>query len=259
MKKTAVLFVFSLLQRTTWCLPQKCQSHDFEQPFNGRYFPMKGTVRSKLTWHQCKLFVWKHQTVDLPNNFIDNICSYFISTCPKSISHPSMTFALFTRRQSDECIEWIPMENVHPSEDGRSVSEDNKRFTARMQKHGSDCLGCTLNWVCYSRDEEGHLTSQQGYLCQYLRISDNCAVYYIDYEFGAPLPSSALIGGHNAGGLPVYFVIKEGRNSSKSYIPSSNSFISYDKITTDKVRILVSLWKRLLTGEGQIWTHRQCH
>ena len=117
-----------------------------------------------------------------------------------------------------------------------------------MQKDGTDCVGHMLNGGCYSRDEEGKLTSHQGYPCQCLRVSDRCTVYYVDYELGAPLPPNALIAGQSAGGLPVYFVNRDGRRSPKSYIPSINSFVFFYDITTWKVRVLVSLWMKLLAG-----------
>ena len=120
--------------------------------------------------------------------FTDNFCSYFTATCLKATRHSGMAFALFTGIHSDECIEWIPKVNFHPSEDDRSVSDDNLRFTARMQKDGNDCLCYMLDWKCYAKDEEQKLTSQQGYPCQYLQVSDSCIVYHVNYELRAPLP-----------------------------------------------------------------------
>ena len=88
------------------------------------------------------------------------------------------------------------MENVHPSEDDRSVSDDNLRFTARMQQDGNGCLVYMLDWKCYTKDEKGKLTSQRGYPCQYLQVSDSCIVYHVHYELSVPLccPMPWLVG-----------------------------------------------------------------
>ena len=241
------LFVLSLLQSTPVCLPKKCESYDFEHPFNGRYCPTKGILMSNLPWHQCKLYCLQTPNCHSVNyNFTDNICSYFTATCPKAINHPSMAFVLFTGRKSEECIQWIPKGSNQPSDDDRSVSEDNQRFVARLQKDGNDFLGYMLQSICYCKDGEGVLKSKQGYPCQYLRVSDSCTVYYVDYKLGAPLSSKALIGGYTADGLPVYFVIKDGGNAPNTYIPTFTGFAYHGEITTEKVRVLVSLWMRSL-------------
>ena len=226
MKKTIALVVFSLLPSTAACLSKECESHDFGHPAYGRYCPTEGITIPNFPWHQCKLFCL--ETLDCQSvnyNYTDNICSYFTATCPKAISHPVMAFTLFTGRTSEECLEWIPKGVSHPSQDDRAVTEDNTRFTARMQKDGTDCLGHMMGSFCYAKDEGGQFNSHQGYPCQYLRVSNRCTVYYVEYELGTPLSPNALIAGNSVLGLPVYFVIKEGTKAPRSYIPKSNSFV----------------------------------
>ena len=223
MKKTLVILILSLLCSATAWPHHTCESHDFANPFHGKYCPTEGIMISKLPWHHCELFCLETPNCQSVNyNLTDSICTYFTATCPRAMSHPGMAFVVFTGRQSAECIEWIPKRNGHPKGDDRSMTEDNHRFAARMQKKGNDILGYQLHEICYSRDEEGKLKSTHGYPCQYLRIRDGCTVFYMKYELGTPLPPNAMIGGYTAGGLPVYIGIKEGGVTPKSYIPGVN-------------------------------------
>ena len=238
-----VILILSLLCMTRVWPHHTCESYDFANPFHGRYCPTEGIIIPNLLWHECKLFciqTFNCQSVNY--NFTDYSCTYFTATCSKAISHQGMAFVLSTRRQSAECIEWIPKENDHPKGDDRSVTEDNKRFTVRMQKNGNDILGYQLHETCYARDVDGELyRSSQGFPCQYLRIRDDCTVYYMTYELGTPLPPNALIGGYTARGLPVYIGIVDGGKAPKSYIPGSNRWGLIGQTATQNVKLLVLL------------------
>ena len=239
MKKIIVL---SLLCNATVWSHKTCESYDFANPFEGRYCPTDGIIIPNLQWHQCKLFCLETSNCQSINyNFTDNICTYFITTCPKAISNPGMAFVLFTGKQFEQCIEWIPKKDGHPKRDDRSVTIDNLRFAARMQKDGNDLVGHQLHSICYSRDEAGKFESSYGYPCQYLRIRDGCTVYLMNYELGNPLPSNSLIGGYTSGGLPVYIAVIGEAKAIKSYIPGSNKLGIIGEIITQNVRLLVSL------------------
>ena len=88
--------------------------------------------------------------------------------------------------------------------DDRAITEDNKRFLARMQKGGNDFVCYAYNHQCMSKDSGGRFKNVEGYPCQYLRIRKGCNVYCVDYELGVPLPPNVLVGGYTADGLPVY-------------------------------------------------------
>ena len=229
MKIKLVISILSLMRNTTVFSHNTWESYDFAAPLHGRYCPVEGIIIPNLPWYHCKLFCLETSNCQSVNyNFTDNICTYFTATCPKAISHPGVSFVLFTGRDSGECIEWIPNKNGHPKRDDRSLTEDNKRFAARMQKNGNDLVSYQLLSICYGRDEEGTFRSIHGYPCQYLRIRNGCTVYYMTYELGTPLPPNALIGGYTAGGLPVYIGSKDGGIRSKSYIPGFNRWGLFD-------------------------------
>ena len=239
MKSSLLIFGFGLLCNPAKCT-DKCESHDLSEPFHGRYCPKEGIITPNLSWHQCKLLCLHKSTCQAVNyDPSANLCIHFIETCPLAISHPNMAFVLFTERQADQCMEWVPIEDGNPARD-RSVTVDNERFAARMQNDGTDFIGFfrASQYDCYSRHDEGFKNSD-GYPCQYLRIRDGCTVYFVDYEIGTPLPHNAMIGGYTAVGLPVYIGCREIRPGY--YIPGSSGVIIYNKIVVVNVKILVLL------------------
>ena len=135
-----LLFVVSLLCSTATYVKNQCQSLEFATPFRGRYCPAEGISRPNLSWHQCKLYCLETSSSEAINyNITDNICTQFSSTCPKAISNSDMAFVLFTDRQPEQCLEWIPKQSGHPVGE-RSITEDNRRFVARLQKNRNDCV-----------------------------------------------------------------------------------------------------------------------
>ena len=136
------------------------------------------------------------------------------------------------------------MRDGRPAGD-RTVTEDNSRFVARMQKDDSDfvCYLALRFYQCYSSDDKGKkIESQDGYPCQYLRIRDGCTVMYIDYELGTTLPNKAVIGGYTADGIPVYIGLGTMNNNVQIpgyYTPGSMRLVAGFVIITKNVKILV--------------------
>ena len=242
-----IIFIFNLLCSTGTCLQNKCLSLEFAIPFSGRYCPGAGVIAApNLSWDQCKLYCLQKAGCEAVNyNFTTNICIKLPATCPKAINHPGMAFALFTGRQPEQCLEWIPKQDGHPVGD-RSVTEDNSRFVARMQKDGSDFVGYlgVTNYQCFSSNDNGEINSLNGYPCQYLRIRNVCTVMYVDYELGTSLPHTAVIGGYTADGIPVYIGIGTYDNKFQLpgyYTPGSMRVVAGFVIVTENVKILVAL------------------
>ena len=169
---------------------------------------------------------------------------------PNAMSQPTMAFGLFSRRQPNHCIEWIPK----PSSSryfrwDRSVTVDNDNFVARMQKDGNYLVSVIppLKNRCYGRDYDGNRYTSSGALppCQYLYIRDGCTVYFVDYELGAPLPPNVVIGGYTSTGLPVYIgQHKDNGWRTGSYTAGSKRFLIYGGIYngyTEDVKVLVLL------------------
>ena len=238
MKSSLLMFGFGLLCNTAKCTYDTGESHDLTKLFHGRYCPKEGIITPNLSWHQCKLFCLHKITCQAVNyDLIANFCTHFTETCLLAIGQPDMAFVLFTERQADRCMEWVPKGDGNPAQD-RSVTVDNERFAARMQKDGNDFIAffSTSRDNCYSRHDDGFKYSD-GYPCQYLRIRNGCTVNFVDYEIGTPLPPNALIGGHTAEGLPVYIGRKKIRPGY--YIPGSSGLIVYNNVLTGHVKTLV--------------------
>ena len=241
--KRHVIYICCVLYISSTRSHAKCEVYYFAHSFRGQYCPTEGIIMPNMSWDHCMLFCLHASSCQAVNyNSTASLCIYFIATCPKAISHPDMAFGLFTGRQPHQCLDWIPKQTGHQPGD-RSVTEDNVRFTARMQKDGNDFVGYFLktNDDCLSLDlEERRLKASKGpYHCQILQIRDGCTVHYVDYDIGTPLPPTALIGGYTATGPPVYI----GRRGSLAgyYIPGSNRLVAgYIGYTTD-VKILVLL------------------
>ena len=239
MEKHLTVFVLSLLCSTVSSEIQ-CKFYEFTAPFSRRHCPTEGIEIPNLSWRQCKLSCLQKPSCEAVNyDFIDYICTYLTATCIKAESHPHMALALLTGIPPEQCIEWIPKENNSPVGD-RTVTEDNKRFLARMQINGNDYMSYWLifNKICYS----GYVGGESNdYPCQYLRINDGCTVYYVNYEPGAPLPPNAVIGGYSAQGVPAYIGIKDGDNKPGNYIPGSNAVVTSVGTHTQNVKLLVYL------------------
>ena len=239
-----MVFIYCLLCNTITCSKRQCKSHISRNQFRELYCPTEGTITPNLPWHQCKLLCLHTSSCQAVNyNFTSDFCTQFTTTCPRAISHLDMAFAVFTKKEPAQCMEWKPKQNGR-FPDGRSVTEDNVRFVARMQKNGNDfvCYLLTTTFNCLSRDDEGKFKSSTGkYPCQYLQISDGCTVFFVDYELGATLPENALIGGHTARGLPVYIGRQVRGKGSGYYILGSNRLIVGYRIVTENVQLLVSL------------------
>ena len=240
MGKHALIFMLNLLCNAATVSGSNCKSHDFADPFEGRYSPTEGIITTISSWPQCKLFCLRTPSCQSVNcNFTNNICTYFTATCTKAISHPGMAFVLFTGTPSQQCMEWIPTRDADPPGD-RSVTEDSIRIVARMQKDGNDFVGYWLMYDLsfYAMDDRKQF---YGYSCQYLRIRDGCTVHYMNYEFSAPLPLNALIGGYTVDGLPVYIGINDANPRPGYYIHGSNRLAAGNGFATKNVKLLVSL------------------
>ena len=247
MRTYQIIFIFNLLCNTGTCLQNKCLTSEYVIPFRSRYCPRGGVIAApNLTWHQCKLYCLHTENCEAVNyDFTTNSCIQLPATCPKAINHPGMAFALFTGRQPEQCLEWIPKQDGHPVGD-RSVTEDNERFVARMQKDGSDFVGYlgVTNYQCFSSNDNGRINSLDGHPCQYLRIRDGCTVMYVDYELGTSLPHRAVIGGYTTDGIPVYVGIGTYDNTLQLpgyYTPGSMRVVAGFVIVTENVKILVAL------------------
>ena len=205
------MIILSLLWGDVPVVLSTCESHEFINPFPGHYCPTGGITILNMSWHQCKFYCMHNSGCQAVNfNSTANICIRLSTTCAKAISHPETSFALFTGQQADQCYQWIAIETEDDRDDGRSLSEDNERFVARVQKNGNDLGAFFLaGWrECISGDQDGPIkTSVDGHPCQYLRITNGCTAYYVDYVLGAPLPHNALIAGYTAEGMPVYIVL----------------------------------------------------
>ena len=245
MNTLAVILQLHLLFNTRVCSQNKCSSIDFENPFRGRVCPTEGIIKPNLSWHQCKLFCLNTASCQAINyNFTVNVCEYLTASCTKAISHPDMAYVLFTERQPQQCIEWVPRENGNPADDDRSVTEDNRRFVARMQTAGNDWFGFQMGTgrqACFAHDDKGHINTSHGFPCHYLRVRGGCTVYYVDYELGAPLPRTAVIAGYTAAGLPVYIGIEDGGARSGHYIPGSKALIMAFGNATENIKLLIAL------------------
>ena len=245
MKALAVILELHLLFVTIVCSQNKCSSIDSANPFHGLGCPTKGIIKPNLSWHQCKLFCLNTTSCQAFNyNFVDNLCEYFTVSCTKAISHQDMAYVLFTERQPQQCIGWVQRENGDPADDARSVTEDNVRFVARLQKGGNDWVGYVIGYpmlTCLAHDDEGRISTTHGLPCQYLRVREGCTVYYVDYELGAPLPRTAVIAGYTAEGLPVYVGITDGRTRPGHYTTGSNALITTFGNVTENIKLLIAI------------------
>ena len=237
MRRNLVIFLCYLLANITTCLEGQCKPQIITSPFMGRYCPTKGIITRHLRWHQCKLYCLHSSICQAVNyNFTSNYCIVFTETCPLAINHPHMAFSLLTGIRPEQCIDWIPKQKGI-IQGHRSVTGENIRVVARMQKGGTDYVGylITTRGLCLSRYGGGKIYER--YRCQYLHIREGCTTFYVDYKPGSPLPPNALIAGYTVEGLPVYI----GGPSHGYYIPGSSSLVTFKRHVRQNVKLLVSL------------------
>ena len=246
MGQRLVLFLSCLPITVLVRLHDRCESYNLTNLFHGRYCPTGGGTTTKgLAWHQCKLFCLHTPSCQAVNyNFTANLCTHFTATCPLAIRAPSMAFWLFTRKQPHECLEWIPKPDRGFSGD-RSVTYDNLRFVARMQKDGND-FGAYFypkNYRCFSRDDDAWIRNfDGGYPCQYLRIRDGCTVYSVHYKMGTPVPPNAVMSGYTATGLPIYIARRTiNERTLGYYIAGSNKLYDFIGFHFGNAMLLVVL------------------
>ena len=244
MKIFIIVYLFGLLSNIASCWHPNCESHNSADLFLGRYCAIAGIVTPNLSWPQCKLLCLHNSGCQGVNyNITSNSCTRFTETCPRAMNHHDMSLALFTTTEPQQCIEWIPRENGHPVGD-RSLTEDTRRFAARIRKDGGYFIGYILMNVfhCYALGNQMVIKSKtrSDYPCEYLRIRDDCTVYYMNYELGTTVPPNALIGGYTAEGFPVYIGHRPGE-TPMSYIPGYNRLLLGFRNVTGNVEILVML------------------
>ena len=241
-----ILCVSSLLCNIATCSNEKCELYNTTDYFLGNHCPKDGIVSPILSWPQCKLLcLQKSGCLAVNYDFTNNSCIQLTETCPITSRNPDMAFALFSARNSEQCVEWIPNPNEHGHTAGeRLLTDDNVRYTARIQKDGNDFIGYIYwsNHHCYAGTESGTLESKysSGHPCQYLRVSDGCTVHYMNYELGTAVPPRALIGGYTSGGHPVYLGKFPGQKP-KSYIPGLNKMLLGFSAASGNIELLVVL------------------
>ena len=241
------LYVSGLLCNIVTCWHDKCESYNLFNSLLGPYCPSDGIVTPNVSWPHCKLFCLHRPSCQAVNyNFTDHFCTYFTETCPIAVHHSDMAFALFTARRSGQCIEWIPNPNGRGHPVGkRLLTEDNLRYTARIQKDGNDYIGYIIWHVhhCYADTDEGRIDSKfsNDHPCQYLQVRYGCTIHFQSYEIGNPIPPNALIGGHTAEGHPVYVGRTQLGQIPSSYIPVYNRMVLGFNIAIRNVELLVVL------------------
>ena len=221
-----MLYVSSLLCNIA-CSGEKCELYNTMDSFLGNHCPKDGIVVPNLSWPQCKLLCLQRSGCQAVNyDFTKTSCIQLTEPCPITSRKPDMAFALFSARNSEQCVEWIPNPNRRGRIAGeRLLTDDNVRYTARIQKNGNDFIGYILWSVhhCYAGTGGAKLQSKYSndHPCQYLQVRDGCTVHYMNYELGTAVPPRALIGGYTSGGHPVYLGKFPGQKP-KSYIPGLN-------------------------------------
>ena len=241
-----MVIVFSLVCSTTTCLNTKCKTCDCVNPNHGQYCPTEGITVPNFSFNQCKLCCLQTICEAINYNHTGNTCTKLTATCPKAVNHPGMALVLFTGRQPEQCFEWIPKQNGDPVGD-RSLTEDSKRFVARLQKGGNDLVCYLFHKTdnCISRDENGReVESLTQFPCQYLRVLEGCTVMYVDYKLGTPLPPNVLIGGYTTDRIPVYIALAifDDFQLPGCYRHGSKKVIAGYRIATENIKILISLW-----------------
>ena len=168
------------------------------------------------------------------------MCTYLVETCLQAKNHPGMAFRLFTGWQPHECLEWIPIGSF--SKD-HSVTNDNWRFAARLEKGGNNFGGFyfEVRKICFTDGDDGEpVRSDGGSPCQYLRVRDGCTVYYVDYEIGSPVPPNAVMSGYTTTGVPIYLCGHRNIGRLLGYYKAgSNKWGCYSESFTGNMMLLV--------------------
>ena len=241
--RNLIILIVYLPSIASTALHDGCESYRSMNSFRGLYCPIEGIIIPNLAWHQCKLVCLQTSSCQAVNyDFTASLCIHFAATCPQALNHPGMAFGLFTGRQPHECLEWI---SVGSFSRDRLVTMDTARFVARLQKDGNNLGGYyyELQNGCLARDDDGWIFPHNGHPCQCLRVRDGCTVYYTNYEIGSPVPPNTVMSGYSATGVPIYLG-RVGKDLGY-YIAGSNNLMTYTRIYTGNVMLLVLVWRWL--------------
>ena len=186
---------------------EHCSQYSLSMSYEGRYCPGDGTVTPHLLPHQCRYICVHSNNFRAYNyNATEGTCTRFTSPCPEAFPDTMMEFAVFTEKPIDQCYRWITYSSGDVVDPRMISTGEQKLLICRMQKDGSDRMGHfhTIRRVCYSCRGSSVFNSRSGYLCQRLRIMEECTIFWVPYTAQDPIHPRAAIGGHMVNGDVVY-------------------------------------------------------
>ena len=157
---------------------------------------------SPLLHHQCRYICLQSTTFKAYNyNVTEGTCTRFASLCPQAYSDSTMECVVFRKTPINQCYEWVPYNPGDPLDERMIATDSPSYIVARLHVSGNNVVYfSTITDACWGKLEGTQYSTQQGYLCERLRVVEDCTIFWVPYTAGASLPSPAVIGGVMANG-----------------------------------------------------------
>ena len=160
---------------------------------------VNGSVFLIVPAHECTLLcIQRNRCIATNYNSSDGTCQLLPATCPQASEDPNMTYTIFSRIGSEQCLEWLDHYQGMPAEERRVMTkiggDSKQRVMARMIYDGEYYPShyYPLYDKCFCTNGSLSLQSSRRVLCQLLRMREGCTMAFMSYTAGDVLPVGAV-------------------------------------------------------------------
>ena len=160
---------------------------------------VNGSVSLIVPAHECTLLcIQRSKCIATNYNSSDGTCQLLPATCLQASEDPSMTHTIFSRVNSEQCLEWMDHYEWMPADERRVMTkvggDGEQRVMARMIYGGEYYPSHYYPRYdkCFCTNGSLAIKSSRRVLCQILRMREGCTMAFMSYTAGDVLPVGAL-------------------------------------------------------------------
>ena len=181
-------------------------SFEYENfPNVGYACPTDGRHTLKSSARHCILHCLQTQVCSgLNYNRSGELCVLLPAPCTIAPRKEGMEYTVFTGRNHDQCLKWVPVAEINLSSD--RVVESSEGFLAcRLKIKNATIPGhYGKHWnMCWATDGNGQRASRS-HPSEMLTIASECTAGWVNYTAGTPLPPSVIVAGRSYAGDNLY-------------------------------------------------------
>ena len=204
-----IFCVLSDLPASKWAYGEKAYSFKAVNFPNVGYFcAADGLLTLDIPpWH-CKLRCLQMQNCAALNyNKTTGLCVVLHTPCPLASRWESMEYTMFTGKNHNQCLKWVPFTGSNPTSD-RVVESPDGFLACRLHVRtglflGHYHKGAKMCWVTDGNIQHDSRNNP----AEILTISPECTIGWVNYTAGTPLPPSVIVAGHSYTGDNLYVAL----------------------------------------------------